>query len=145
MQIISQENLHILKKSSNFAAKICKIMNYEEIKTELRAIVETPARNLKKEQRARIEEIAKELGVESPDKKRCNSCWIDTAVMCASAIDERQAQSEEPKEDGRKYVLKKGTDVIFMRTRINELTLTDELAREIIARGFPKRFFEKCE
>ena len=34
---------------------------------------------------------------------------------------------------------------LFRNIRINETTITDELARDILKKGFPKRFFTKLE
>lgn len=44
----------------------------------------------------------------------------------------------------RQYVLKKGVDVLFNGLRINDATLTDELAAQIIEQGFATYWFAKC-
>ena len=45
----------------------------------------------------------------------------------------------------QKFELKKGVDVIFAGMRINDATLTDDLARKIIKLGFNKRYFAKLD
>jgi hypothetical protein len=54
-------------------------------------------------------------------------------------------EDEQPVADGRAYVLRKGVDVIFGGIRINEATITDDLARKVLARGFERKYFVKCE
>lgn len=115
----------------------------EQIKLQLRQIVNTSARNLSKEQKDFIRETALELRVELPAKNRCNSCWIDTALACYNKIEESEAHVETNNE--RAFVLKPNVDVIFGGIRINAATLTDDLARRILARGFERKFFAKCE
>lgn len=130
------------KKSSIFAAKIS--VNMEKIRKELREIANTSARNLTADQRGRVQEIANELGVKLPTKTKCNSCWIDTAVLCYEEIEKRTAETSTSTE-GRKYVLKPNVDVLFGGIRVNAATITDELAERIIKRGFETKYFEKCE
>lgn len=116
----------------------------EKMKQELREIVNMPARKVTKEQRERVREIATELGVAIPEKTRCNSCWLDTALMCYNELENRTATTDASTE-GRKYVLKPNVDLLFGGIRINAATLTDELAEHIIKRGFETKYFEKCK
>lgn len=130
------------KNYCTFAAKFRTSM--EKMKQELREIVNTPARKVTKEQRERVREIATELGVVIPEKTRCNSCWLDTALMCYNELENRTATTGMS-TDGRKYVLKPNVDLLFGGIRINAATLTDELAEHIIKRGFETKYFEKCK
>lgn len=130
------------KNYCTFAAKFRTSM--EKMKQELREIVNTPARKVTKEQRERVREIATELGVAIPEKTRCNSCWLDTALMCYNELENRTATTGTSTE-GRKYVLKPNVDLLFGGIRINAATLTDELAEYIIKRGFETKYFEKCK
>lgn len=115
-------------------------MNNEEKKERLRGIVN--AKTMSADDKTLILEICDELQVPKPAKKNCRACWIETAISCYNALG-----GEEPKEPAtdRKYVLKNGVDLIFGHTRVNAATLTDELAEKIIARGFSKKWFKKCE
>ena len=134
-----KKNLHISKKSCNFA------QNFKDMDgrmTELREIVNTSARNLTKAQIERVREIAGELGISLPSKKSCKSCWIDTAVLCYRALDDTTAADEgTDSTDGRRYVLKPNVDLLFGGKRINAATMTDELAERILARGFETKYF----
>ena len=117
-------------------------MNTEETKNRLREIVNKSARTLTEDDRYFLLFVANELGIERGGKSGCVKCWHDLAVRCYSKI----AENEQPENDNtRKYILKKGVDVYFGNIRVNEATLTDELAERILARGFERKFFEKCE
>lgn len=115
-----------------------------EIEAQLRAVVNTPANQIKAEHKSIVITIAKELGISVEAKPRCGSCWHDAAVKLFEQIQAEHAP-EEQTEDKRKYVLKKGVDVYFGDVRVNSATLTDELARRILARGFERKFFARCE
>lgn len=120
-------------------------MEYEKIKSELREIVNTPASALTAAQKRRVRAIAKSLGVEFEPKSRCASCYHDAAMQCFTKVQEMEAK-EGAGEDPRKYILKPGVDVYFGSIRVNETTLTDELAEYILARGFKRKNFVKiCE
>ena len=80
--------------------------------------------------------------------KKCSSCYSDAILILIKKITEENLPKKETAtatQDNRKYILKEGVDVWFGSTRVNAVTLTDELAEKIIARGFPVRYFEKIE
>ena len=52
---------------------------------------------------------------------------------------------ENAASDTRRFILKPGVDVYFGNIRVNEATLTDELAERILERGFAADYFVKCE
>ena len=54
-----------------------------------------------------------------------------------------EQQEEQP--EARKYALVPGTDVLFRGLRINEATLTDEIAKTILSQGFPLYLFARYE
>ena len=121
-------------------------MNFESIKNELREIVNTPARELTLEQKNRVQAIVADLGIEfERPKKGCGSCYHDAAMKCYNRATEMQAAENETTDD-RRYILKPGVDVFFGNIRVNETTITDDLAEAILARGFERKFFAKiCE
>ena len=80
--------------------------------------------------------------------KKCSSCYTDAIMILIKKITEENLPKTETATattDNRKYILKSGVDVWFGSIRVNAVTLTDELAEKIIARGFPVRYFEKIE
>lgn len=80
--------------------------------------------------------------------KNCSSCYSDAILILIKKITEENLPKKETATattDNRKYILKSGVDVWFGSIRVNAVTLTDELAEKIIARGFPTRYFEKFE
>ena len=80
--------------------------------------------------------------------KKCSSCYSDAILILIKKITEENLPKKETATattDNRKYILKEGVDVWFGSIRVNAITLTDELAQRIIARGFPTRYFEKYE
>ena len=121
-------------------------MNNDKIKAKLREIVNKSARSITDEEKDFLNYLGAELGIQRGGKSGCGKCWHDFAMQCWQGIaaDEEQNAPKSAKTD-RKYVLKRGVDLIFGTIRVNEATLTDELAEKIIARGFEKKWFEKCE
>lgn len=121
-------------------------MSKEEIKNRLREIVNKSARTLTAADKDFLRRLGDELGIQKDGKSGCQKCWHDFAMTCWQRIvaDEKE-NAPKLEETGRKYILKSGVDLIFGSIRVNETTLTDELAEKIIARGFEKKWFEKCE
>lgn len=122
------------------------IKNTDEIKERLRAIINKSARTLTDEEKDYLFSLGERLGIEKQGKFGCQKCWHDLAIRCWQDIAARE-EKDAPKsaETDRKYVLKKGVDLLFGQIRVNEMTLTDELAEYIIGKGFEKKWFEKCE
>ena len=78
--------------------------------------------------------------------KKCSSCYSDAILILIKKItEENLPKKETATTDDRKYILKSGVDVWFGSIRVNAVTLTDDLAQKIIARGFPTRYFDKYE
>ena len=99
---------------------------------------------LSKKDKAYIEELCTEYDVKL--NKNCSSCYSDAILILIKKITEENLPKKETAiTDSRKYILKSGVDVWFGSIRVNAITLTDDLAERIIARGFPTRYFEKYE
>ena len=104
------------------------------------------SKNLSKKDKAYIEGLCIDYDVKL--NKKCSSCYSDAILILIKKITEENLPKKETvtaTTDSRKYILKSGVDVWFGSIRINAVTLTDELAERIIARGFPTRYFEKYE
>ena len=117
-------------------------MERNEIKARVREIVNKPARELTAEDKSFLTEAAAELEIESATKAGCKKCWHEVAMHIAIELNNNQPADEDNK---RAYVLREGVDLLFGGIRINAATLTDELARKIISRGFDKKYFAVCE
>lgn len=101
---------------------------------------------LSKKDKAYIEGLCTDYDVKL--NKKCSSCYSDAILILIKKITEENLPKKETATsttDNRKYILKSGVDVWFGSIRVNAVTLTDELAKKIIARGFPTRYFEKFE
>ena len=99
---------------------------------------------LSKKDKAYIEGLCSTYDVKL--NKKCSSCYSDAILILIKKITEENLPKKETETtDDRKYILKSGVDVFFGSIRVNAVTLTDELAERIIARGFPVRYFEKYE
>lgn len=110
----------------------------EKIIARLKEIAAKSATKVTNDDKAFIREYASQHGVELPkDKPNCKSCYVDASVLIYKAI-----KDAEPKPTDRKYVLRDGVDVIWRGTRINEASVTDALAEEWIANGFPRAYFK---
>ena len=144
MQVKTQKNLQVSKKSCTFAANLndAKNMTQEE-KDRLRSILNAGAKGMTADDRAFVRELAKENGIEIKNT-RCKDCYLDAAVALLRLDREKKTAESEQETDERRYVLRPGVDVYFGSVRVNAETLTDELAERIIARGFEKKFFVKC-
>ena len=102
------------------------------------------SKNLSKKDKAYIEGLCSTYDVKL--NKNCSSCYSDAILILIKKITEDNLPKKETATtDNRKYILKSGVDVWFGSIRINAVTLTDDLAEKIIARGFPTRYFEKYE
>ena len=100
-------------------------------------------KTLSKKDKAYIEGLCSNYDVKL--NKKCSSCYSDAILILIKKITEENLPKKETATDKRKYILKSGVDVWFGSTRVNAVTLTDDLAEKIIARGFPTRYFEKIE
>ena len=99
---------------------------------------------LSKKDKAYIEGLCADYDIKL--NKKCSSCYSDAILILIKKItEENLPKKETATTDSRKYILKSGVDVWFGSIRINAVTLTDELAERIIARGFPVRYFDKYE
>ena len=98
-------------------------------------------KNLSKKDKAYIEGLCIDYDVKL--NKNCSSCYSDAILILIKKITEENLPKKETATDNRKYILKSGVDVWFGSIRINAVTLTDDLAEKIIARGFPTHYFEK--
>ena len=101
-------------------------------------------KSLSKKDKAYIEGLCTTYYVKL--NKKCSSCYSDAIlILIKKMTEENLPKKETATTDNRKYILKSGVDVWFGSIRVNAVTLTDELAQKIIARGFPTRYFEKFE
>lgn len=102
------------------------------------------SKNLSKKDKTYIEMLCATYYIKL--NKKCSSCYSDAILILIKKItEENLPKKETATTDNRKYILKSGVDVWFGSIRINAVTLTDDLAQRIIARGFPVRYFEKFE
>lgn len=101
-------------------------------------------KTLSKKDKAYIEGLCSTYDIKL--NKKCSSCYSDAILILIKKItEENLPKKETATTDNRKYILKSGVDVWFGSIRVNAITLTDDLAEKIIAKGFPTRYFEKYE
>lgn len=110
-------------------------------KERIREIAGKDPRALTDDDKSFIRDLSAEMGMEFAAKKRCSNCYIDQAII----IWREMAKLPEEQPEARKYALVPGTDVLFRGLRINEATLTDELAKTILSKGFPLYLFARYE
>ena len=104
------------------------------------------SKTLSKKDKAYIEELCTAYDVKL--NKKCSSCYSDAIFILIKKITKENLPKKETATaitDDRKYILKLGVDVCLGSIRVNAVTLTDDLAQRIIARGFPTRYFDKYE
>ena len=87
-----------------------------------------------KEEREFLRDEAERLNVPFEYRKGCRDCYTDLAIQLFVLTD---------KPANRKYILKDGVDFylgVNNRIRVNAATLTDDLAKKLIAAGYQKYF-----
>lgn len=99
-------------------------------------------KTLSKKDKAYIEGLCTEYDVNL--NKNCSSCYSDAILILIKKITEENLPKTETATE-QKYILKKGVDVLFGGIRINNATLTDNLARKIIKLGFNTKYFAKID
>jgi len=113
----------------------------------LRAVVN--AGSVTKEDKKELTRIANGLELKVANAS-CKSCWIDLAVLCWQKLQDTQKEVltgggvEDSKEKGR-WGVRPGLDVYFLGQRVNECTITDALAENLLAKGFPRKFLVENE
>lgn len=108
----------------------------KSIKTRLREIAECEG-EIKERQRVYIREQAQAMGVPFVDNG-CADCYRDMAVQLWRIL------CEQENDNGRKYLLRVGIDVIWKGERVNATCNDDELAA-LLQRGFPRNFFRRID
>lgn len=108
-------------------------MTQDELREMCRAVVKR--NRATKTEKLVLETEAQERGIAL--NRQCPNCYVDAAAQIYASLPEPATESASE----RKWVLRKGVDVLFGGIRVNEATLTDELAERIVARGFCKMFF----
>ena len=119
-------------------------MKADEMIERLAELTKDANAQMSKEDKEYIAGACKALAIEFEPKSRCKDCYYDAAMQCLMKLREATAK-EDAKEDERKFILRPNLDVYFGNVRVNESTITDDLARELIAQGFDKKLFVKCE
>ena len=114
-------------------------------KERTREIAGKDPRALTDEDRSFIRDLSAEMGMEFSAKKRCANCYIDQAIAIWREMAKLPEEQQEEQPEARKYALVPGTDVLYRGLRINEATLTDELAKTILSQGFPLYLFARYE
>lgn len=119
-------------------------MKADEMIERLTGLTKDTNAQMSKEDKEYIAGACAALAIEFEPKSRCKNCYYDAAMQCLIKLRETKAK-DNAKEDERKFVLRPNLDVYFGNVRVNESTITDELARKLIAQGFDRKFFVKCE
>ena len=87
-----------------------------------------------KQEREFLRAEAERLNVQFEYRRGCRDCYTDLAIQLFVLTD---------KPENRKYILKDGVDFylgVTNRIRVNAATLTDDLAKKLIAAGYQKYF-----
>lgn len=86
-----------------------------------------------------VSRLAEGLGITLRLKTRCANCYIDGALQLYAHLNKAQKKTD----NGHAYQLHEGVDVFFGSIRVNNSTLTDELAEQIVKKGFSTDYFCK--
>lgn len=119
-------------------------MTAEEMIERLTELTKYANAQMSKEDKEYIAGACAALAIEFEPKSRCKDCYYDAAMQCLMKLREMKAK-DDAAEDERKFILRPNLDVYFGNIRVNESTINDDIARKLIAQGFDKKFFVKCE
>lgn len=119
-------------------------MKEDEMIERLTELTKDANAQMSKEDKEYIAGACAALAIEFEPKSRCKDCYYDAAMQCIIKLREMKSK-DDAAEDDRKFILRPNLDVYFGNMRVNESTITDDLARKLIAQGFDKKFFVKCE
>lgn len=100
-------------------------------------------KTLKHKEREQIIELCAKYNIKL--NTNCRNCYIDACVSIYNLLKNDKNVTATATTTEQKFILKKGVDVIFGGIRINDATLTDNLARKIIKLGFNKKYFAKLD
>jgi len=92
------------------------------------------------EQCDELEVICIKYHISYERKSNCDSAWREAAMMAYNEIVRQAAEKSNIK---KLYILRGDVDVVWEEQIINAETLTDENATELLAAGFPEKFFIK--
>lgn len=105
----------------------------------IKAIAGKMPDDLTKAEKTFVKKMAAGNGV-SIKNRNCKNCYIDAAVQIYAKMRRAASEVETPSQ----FILRDGVDVIFQGVRVNAGTITDDIAKDLISRGFNKDFFV-CE
>lgn len=106
-------------------------------KQKLEELAEKEVSAYTSEEKNFITELSDQMGVEFHPSKKCTSCWLDQVVLLRSIL--------KAQESTCSYVLKPGLDFRWNGLRVNNDTLTDEIAERLISEGLPTVLFAKMK
>lgn len=87
-----------------------------------------------------LEVICKGLDIEFTRLAACDSAWREAAMRAYNELTRQAAEKENSK---KLYILRGNVNVSWKDIQVNNATLTDEKAVELLAEGFPGKFFIK--
>lgn len=116
-------------------------MKTKKLKSDYSELDSLSGQTLTQEQKDRILEISDSYNIPRPKNYQCPNCWEDLIIQTKIEI----KNILNSKDKTKKYILRSNVDVIWKGIRINNDTLTDELAIQYIAKGFPIEFFIRHE
>lgn len=99
-------------------------------------------KTLTRKEREQIVELCAKYNIKL--NTNCQNCYIDACVSIYNLL-KNDKNVTTATDTEQKFILKKGVDVIFCGIRINDATITDDLARKIIKLGFNKEYFTKID
>lgn len=107
--------------------------------SRLRQIATMTNAELTDADRQLVKEQSEKMGLTfEPENTGCQKCYSDQAILILSELKKEKANTEK---SDRKYVLRDNIDCIFKGMRINNDTLTDEMAEALLEQGFEPSFF----
>lgn len=104
-------------------------MNIDEIYNELKAL-KLKAFSLSKKDRAFIRDTSKELSVEFNPRSKCEDCYRDQIIILTIEVKKHLSVVENSSSS---YKMVNGKSINWRGLKINDETITDEIAEKFIS------------
>jgi hypothetical protein len=114
--------------------------NYLTMETKLKELFNK--RNLTLEDKQYIKDLSTQLNVKFVEREFCSDCYKDQIMVLLKVLTQQKIDNGEITAD---YVLRPDIDVIYNGLRINNATLSNDIAEEFLRMGLRHWFMKVKE
>ena len=119
---------------------LLKYKNYLTMETKLKELFNK--QNLTLEDKQYIKDLSTQLNVKFVEREFCSDCYKDQIMVLLKVLTQQKIDNGEITAD---YVLRPDIDVIYNGLRINNATLSNDIAEEFLRMGLRHWFMKVKE